>query len=51
MQVGIRVSREVIINGQIDTFDINATAKDIGSNADTFVEFLELLVSGDARLS
>lgn len=48
MQVGIRISREVIINRQIDTFDINATAKDIGSNADTFIEFLELLVSGDA---
>jgi len=48
MQVGIRVSREVVINRQINTFDINATAKDIGSNADTLVEFLELLVSGDA---
>ena len=47
MKVGVGVGGEVVVDGQVDTFDIDAAAKDIGGNADTLVEFFEFFVALD----
>jgi hypothetical protein len=47
MEVGVSVKWEIVVNGQIDTLDINTTTEDIGGNADALVKFLEFLISLD----
>lgn len=47
MQVAVCISRQVVVDGQIDTLNIDATTKDVSSNANTLVEFLELFVTFD----
>ncbi len=49
MQVGICISRKIVINGQVDTLNVYATAKDVGCDTDALVEFLEFFVALDAR--
>lgn len=45
MQVGIGVSWEIVVDGQVNTLNVNTTTKDVGGNANTLVEFFELLVA------
>jgi hypothetical protein len=45
IRVGIR--RQIVVDGEVDTLDINTTAKHISSDADSLLEFLELLVAAD----
>lgn len=47
VQVGIGISRHVVVDGQVDTLDIDTTTEDVGGNADSLVELLELLVPTD----
>ena len=47
MQVRVGISRHVVVDGKIDTFNINTTAENIGGDTDTLFEFLELLVPFD----
>lgn len=47
VEVGIGISRQVVVDGQVDTLDIDTTAEDISGNANTLVEFLEFLVAFD----
>ena len=47
MEIGIGVTRQIIINGEIDTLDIDPTAENIGSNTYTLVEFLEFFIAFD----
>jgi len=47
MKVGISIGRKVVVDGKIDFLDIDATAEDICSDADTLVEILELFVAFD----
>jgi hypothetical protein len=47
MKVGVRIAGKIIVDGQVDTFDINTTTKDVGGNTDTLVELLELLIALD----
>lgn len=47
MEVGISTIWEIVVDGEIDTLDINTTTKDVCGNADTLVEILELLVALD----
>ena len=47
MKVGIGIGRKVIVDGKIDFLDIDATTEDVGSDADTLVEILELFVALD----
>lgn len=49
MQVGIGIGGKIVVDGQVDTLDINTTAEDISGDADTLVELLELLVTLDTR--
>ena len=48
MQVRVSIAGQIVVDGQVDTLDIDTTAKDVGGDADTLVEFLELLVALDA---
>lgn len=47
MEVGISVAREIIVDSQVDTLDVDATTKNVSGNADTLVELLELLIALD----
>jgi hypothetical protein len=47
MKVGIGVLWQIVVDGQVDLLDIDTTAEDVSSNADTLVEVLELLVALD----
>lgn len=47
MEIGISISGQIIVDCQVDTLDIDTTSEDIGSNTDSLVELLELLVSAD----
>ena len=50
MKIGISIAWKIIVDGQVDTLDIDTTSKDIGGNTDTLVELLELLVALDTVL-
>lgn len=47
MQIRICIAWKVIIDSQINTFDINSPTENIGSDTDALVELLELLVAFD----
>jgi hypothetical protein len=49
VQIRIGISRQVVVDSQVDTLNINTTAENIGGNTDTLVEFLELLVTFDTE--
>lgn len=49
VKIGVGIGRQIVVDGQVDTLDINTTAENVGGNADTLVEFLELLVAFNAR--
>ena len=50
VKVGIGIRRQIVVDGQVDTLDIDTTAKDVSGNADALVEVLELLVASDAAV-
>ena len=47
VEVRVSVSGQIVVDGQVDTLNIDTTAEDIGGNADALVELLELLVPAD----
>jgi len=47
MEVRICVGWQVVVDGQVDAFDIDTSTEDVGGNADTLVEFFEFLVALD----
>jgi len=49
VEVGVGIGGKVVVDGQVDTLDINTTTEDIGGNADPLVELLEFLVALDTR--
>lgn len=50
VQVLVGLSRQVVVDGQVDTLDIDTSTEDIGGDTDTLVELLKGLVSGDSLL-
>jgi len=50
MKIGVGVSWEIVVDGEIDLFDIDTSAKDIGCNTDALVEVFELLVALDTTI-
>jgi hypothetical protein len=48
MEVGVCVGGHVIVDGEIDAFDVDASAEDVGRDAYAFVEFLEFFIALDA---
>lgn len=47
MQVAICVTRGVVVDDDIDSLDVDATAEDVGGDKDTLLKVLELRVTGD----
>ena len=47
MEVRVSVSWEIIIDGQVDTLDIDSAPKNVGGDTNTLVELFELLVALD----
>jgi len=47
VEVRISIAGEIIVDGKVDTLNVDTTAKDIGSDTDALVELLELLVPAD----
>lgn len=50
MEVGVGVTGEIVVDGKVDTLDINTTSENVGSDTDTLVELLELSVALDTRI-
>lgn len=50
MEVRVGIGGQVVVDGKIDSFDIDTSTEDIGGDADSFVEFLEFLVTFDTVL-
>jgi hypothetical protein len=48
MEVRVSLRWEIVVDGYVDLLDIDATAEDVGGDADALVEGLELLVSLDS---
>lgn len=49
MKVGIGISWQIVVDGKIDSLDIDTSTEDISSDTDSFVELLEFLVSFDSN--
>jgi len=47
VKVGVSISRKIVVDRQVDTFNVDTTSKDIGGDADSLVELLEFLVALD----
>jgi hypothetical protein len=47
VQVGVGIGGKVVVDGQVDTLDIDTTTEDVSGNANALVELLELLVALD----
>lgn len=47
VKIRVGVTRQIVVDGKIDTFNVNATAEYIRRDADALVELLELLVPFD----
>ena len=47
VEVRISVCGQIVVDGEVDALNIDTTTEDIGSDTDTLVEVLELLVAFD----
>jgi hypothetical protein len=47
VKVGVSITWKIVVDSQVNALNIDTTTKDVGSNANTLVELLELLVSLD----
>lgn len=45
MEVRVCICWEIVVDGEVNTFDIDATAEDISGDTDTLVEVLEFFVA------
>ena len=49
MEIRFSINWQIVVDCQVDTLDIDTSAKDISGNTDSFVEVFELLVSLDSE--
>lgn len=47
VEVGVGIGGQIVVDGQVDTLDINTTAENVSGHTDTLVELLELLIAFD----
>ena len=48
VQVRVGVTGEIVVDGEVDTLNVDAATEDVGGNADALVEFFEFFVALDA---
>jgi hypothetical protein len=49
MQVAVRIRRAIIIDDDIDSFNIDAAAEDISSNKDSLLECFESRITANSK--
>ena len=49
MKIRVGIGGKVVVDSEVDAFNVDTSAKDVGGNTDTLVEFFELLVSLDTK--
>lgn len=47
VKVRAGVAGKIVVDGQVDTLDIDTTSEDVGSDTDSLLELLELLVTAN----
>lgn len=47
VEVRISITGKVVVDGEVDTLDINTTTEDVGGNTDSLLELFEVLVTTD----
>lgn len=47
MQVGVGITRHVVVDSQVNSLNVDTTTKHVGGNANALIELLELLVTLD----
>ena len=50
VQIRVRIGRQIVIDGQVDPFDVDTTTEDVGCDADPLVELFEFLVAFDTMI-
>ena len=50
VEVAVGIGGQVVVDGQVDTLNVNTTTEDVGGDTDTLLELLELLVALDTLL-
>lgn len=50
VKVAVGIGRQVVVDGQVDTLNVDTATEDVGRDTDTLLEFLELLVALDTLL-
>ena len=48
MQIRVGIAGQVVVDSQVDAFNVDTASEDIGSNTDALVELLEFLVPLDS---
>lgn len=49
MQVSVRIFRHIIVEHNVDPFNIHSTPEQIGRYQDSFLEIFELLIAGQTE--
>jgi hypothetical protein len=44
MEIGVSITRKIVVDSKIDTLDIDTSAKNVSGDTNALVKFLELLV-------
>ena len=47
MEIRISIAWKIVVDSQVDALNIDTTTEDVSGNANSLVEFLELLVALD----
>ena len=48
MQIRVGIAGQVVVDSQVDAFNVDTASEDIGSDTDALVELLEFLVPLDS---
>ena len=48
VEVRVGIGREIVVDGKVDSLNIDTTSEDISGDTDTLVELLELFVTFDS---
>lgn len=49
VKIGVGISREIVVDGEVDAFNINTSTEDVSRDADTLVELFELFIAFDTE--
>lgn len=50
VEVGAGIVGQIVVDGQVDSLNVDTTSEDISGDTDALLEFLELLVAADTGI-